>query len=914
MKDVKENNNKVSIFLSTEINEIFSKTIINEEYISPNNSSEIKVVFFIYNNSILKSFKISIGKDLIISNENKENFEMNKIENDNNKYSVEYDKDKDYYFTIKLGMVESGTSISINAVYLNFVENKGNKYFSTLFKRFPLILVKEDKIDKCITHEKIEGDIILKAQNKIEMFVIKNINFNENFVNKEIDEDNNEIKDEKISINILSKQYKSIKELFVKYQLKGLENLKELEIYEHLYDFIPLIKIIFITQPSSTLRRNQIQYMNNNQIILLFKQKGKENDNKIMNYLHYKYSFNNNYDMNINDKDDIIIYPNKYLFVIDESMHMAGKKIAKVRGAIKLLLHSLNNNCLYQIIGFNESVRLYDGNFKHSVKSNIIKSLEYLSNIFVDNKKCKLFQIIKLIYYICNQNKNIPINIFLFTNAICDKIEINKSLNIIYQNSSQKNFHLNIFTLGEKFNKYFVVSASLIGNGNYYLLNRIDQLNKCVISELSNCHQEYYSNINQEISRSFILKEYQLENISQKNVSDDNPLNLCFISKNNEEGFMKIKIYYKKYVNQKFLLQNTVLKNYEICDLPMGNELFLLHLYKLFYENNESLNENVINDDTKTNHFLDNYNIKNNYTYFSSFLKKSISKYGINLDNIDDIFYYDNNDNKISLIKKNILDSNNPYKYNVENYSKPNTDGKDYFEIFPSSEKKYHDFLLVDDIIDYSDFIKTEKNIENKQRKKSYGQKMIGGIFKGVGKVGNSFAVLGKNIGKKISKKKPNNNIPNEKKLKSENEVIKKIQAEEKDEDDLENDIVDNSIGNKYGYDRNEEFIMNAVFSQDIDGFWEYENKKLDKIKEKYKDMNEVVETYLKEKNKNDNKMDLETIQRVKMTFNMIVAIRKDYNDKIDEFSFIIEKGKNYIKKCGFDFDSIVRDIGVIFE
>ena len=265
-------------------------------------------------------------------------------------------------------------------------------------------------------------------------------------------------------------------------------------------------------------------------------------------------------------------------------------------------------------------------------------------------------------------------------------------------------------------------------------------------------------------------------------------------------------------------------------------------------------------------------------------------------------------------MKKNILNSNNPYKYDVENYSKPNTDGKDYFEIFPSSEKKYHDFLLVDDIIDYSDFIKSEKNIEKKQRKKSYGKKMIGGIFKGVGKVGNSFAVLGKNISNKLSKKKPNNNIQNDRKLKSENEVIKKIQAEEKDEDDLENDIVDNSIGNKYGYDRNEEFIMNAVFSQDVDGFWECENKKLDKIKEKYKDMNEVVEIYLKGKNKNDNKIDLETIEKVKMTFNMIVAIKKDYNDKIDEFSFIIQKGKNFIKKSGFDFDSIIREIGVIFE
>ena len=915
MKDIKENISKVSIFLSTEINEIFTKTTINEEYTSPNISSEIRVMFFIYNNSILKSFKISIGKELFITNENKENIEMIKNETDN-KYSVEYDKDKDYCFTISLGMIESNTSIVINAVYLNFVQNKENKYFSTLFKRFPLILIKKDKIDKFITHDKIEGNITLKTQNKIEMFAFNNINFNENFVNKETDEDNNEIKDEKISINVLSKQYKSIKELLVKYQLKGLENLKEFEIYEHLYDFIPLIKIIFITQTSSTLRRTQIEYINNNQIILLFKQKGKENDTKIMNFLHYKYSFNNNYSMNINDRDDIIIYPNKYLFVIDESVHMAGKKIAKVRGAIKLLLYSLNSNCQYQIIGFNESIRIYDGKFKHSVKSNIIRSLEYLSNIFIDNKKCKLFQIIKLIYYICNQNKNIPINIFLFTNAICDKMEINKSLNIIYQNSSQKNFHLNIFTLGEKFNKYFVVSASLIGNGNYYLLNRIDQLNKCVISELSNCYQEYYSNINQEIPKSFILKEYKLENVSQKNVSDDNPLNLCFISKIIEEGLMKIKIYYKKYVNEKFLLQNTLIKNYEVCGLPLGNELYFLYLYKLFYENNDSSNENVINNDMKTNHFLDNYNINSNYTNFSSFLKKSFSKYGIILDNIDDIFVYDNNIKKITLIKKIILNSNNSYQYNVENYSKPNTDGKDYFEIFPSSEKKYHDFLLVDDIIDYSDFIKSEKNIDKKQRKKSYGKKMIGGIFKGVGKVGNSFAVLGKNIGNKFSNKKPNNNILNDRNLKSENAVIKKIQADEKDEDDLENDIVDNSIGNKYGYDRNEEFIMNAVFSQDIDGFWECENKKLDKIKEKYKDMNEVVEIYLKEKlkNKNDNKIDLETIEKVKMTFNMIVAIRKDYNDKIDEFSFIIQKGKNYIKKSGFDFDSIVRGIGVIFE
>ena len=906
--------NKISVFLSTEINEIFSKTIINETYISPNIATEIKIIFYIYNNSILKSFKILLGKELFISNEYNNKNQIIENKNENN-FLIEYDSNKEYCFTINLGKIKSNTVIEINSVYLNFMQNEGNQYVTTLFKRYPMILIQEENKNKYSIYEKIEGEILLNAQYRIGSFNINTINFNEDYIYKENIDDNNEIR-EKISFNILRKQYNRTKELYIKYNLIGLQYIREYIIYENMNDFLPIFILTF-TSLFFLLLKNNIEDNNNsnNQKIFLFTQKIKEDDNKEMNFLHYKYLFNNkNINNNIFYNNNDIIFPNKYLFVIDESVSMAGKIIAKIRGALKLLLYSLNNNCEYQIIGFNESIKLYDGKFKHAVKSNIVKSLEYISNIFVDNKKCNLFQIINLIYYICNKNKNIPINIFLFTNAICDKIEINKSLNIIYKNSLQKNFHLNIFSLGQKYNKYFVTSGSILGNGNYHCLSNINKLNKEVISELSNCFQEYYSNINADISKSIILKEFNSENISQINISNNNPLNLCFISKIIEnKQIIKFKIYFKKYLNGKFLLQNTIFKNYEICNISLGDDLYLLYLYKLFFENNYDSNENIIKEDINSSNFLD----KNYFNLFdfSLFLKKSSSKYGINFNNIEDIYYYDNNSDNNILLNKNILNSKNKNEYNIENYKDPNNEDKDYFDIFPLTEKKYHDFLLVDDIIDYSEFAKNEKNIKkiNTQRKKSYGKMMIGGIYKGVGKFGNSIAILGKNIGNSITHRKQNKNKEkNIDKIKSESISIKKIQ---KDEDDLEDNAIDNYIGNKYGYEKNDEFIMNTVFSQDIEGFWDYGNKKLDKIIEKYKEMSDVVEIQLKEKYKNDKlNVDMEKILNIKMTFIMIVFLMKEYKDRIYEFSFIINKSKNFLLNNGYEFDSIVNDIGVIFE
>ena len=922
------NKNNISVFLSTEINEIFSKTTVNESYISPEESIHLKVILFTFKNNILKFFKISIGEEIFITNEN-ENINQIIDDKNNNDYSIEYNNDSDYYFTINLGIIPKNTKIEIKALYLNFCQNKNNKYVVNIFKRYPLLLIQDkEKDDNFIMFQRIEGEICLKAQNNIESFNLDIINFTKDILNEENNDENNLLGNNKITINTLNKQYNSPKDLYLKYQLNGIENIKEFKIYQFLNDSIPIIKLTFMTA-SSGFRKNHHNNDNTKQKIILFNQKLNEEDNKAINILHYNYSFKRDKN-NINKKNSDFnignIYPNKYIFVVDESIYMAGEKISKIRGALKLLLFSLNNNCEYQIIGFNETIRLYDGTFKYANKTNIIKSLEYLSNIYVDNKKCKLLQIIKLIYYICNENKNIPINIFLFTNAICDKIEINKSLNIIYENSIQKNFHLNIFTLGEKYNKYFVVSGSIMGNGNYYLLNKINQLNKMVILELLNCQREYFSNINSEIHKFIILNELKPEGISQINVSEDNPLNLFFVSKNFEKKEkIYFKIYYKKYMNGKFLIQNKSLKDIVLVNLPFGDDLYKLYLSKNFYENN-SFDKGLVGEEiNKENILINKYK---NYFTFLNFIKNYSKSHGINLNAQIDIFY--SNKKTKGLLNKIIINSEISDKNDIEVYINQIKESKDYFDIYPLKEKNFHDFLLVDEIQEYSNFMENSninKN-EKKPRKKSYGKMMIGNIFKGVGKVGNSIASFGKNIGHTIASKKRDKNarntineirFPNEensiKERKSENMTITKPKI---NDDILEDNIVDYYSGNKYGYEKNDEFIMNAIFSQNIDGYWAYDNKKLAKIKEKYDELNKVIEICLNEnynKIKIDNKNNSEMIKNnIKMTFIMIVCLRKEYKNILDELPFIIQKGINFIQRNGYDFNIILKDLGIIFE
>ena len=113
---------------------------------------------------------------------------------------------------------------------------------------------------------------------------------------------------------------------------------------------------------------------------------------------------------------------------------------------------------------------------------------------------------------------------------------------------------------------------------------------------------------------------------------------------------------------------------------------------------------------------------------------------------------------------------------------------------------------------------------------------------------------------------------------------------------------------------------MNIVFSQDLEGFWDYNNKKLDKIKEKYKEMIDIIEIYLKDDNKskmknNNQNFGLSNEQHnVVITFIMIIAIMRDYKYKLDEFSFLIQKGKIFIKRCGYEFNSIIKEVGIILE
>ena len=84
--------------------------------------------------------------------------------------------------------------------------------------------------------------------------------------------------------------------------------------------------------------------------------------------------------------------------------------------------------------------------------------------------------------------------------------------------------------------------------------------------------------------------------------------------------------------------------------------------------------------------------------------------------------------------------------------------------------------------------------------------------------------------------------------------------------------------------------------------------------------MIDIIEIYLKDNNKSKMKNNNQNVelsneqQNVVITFIMIIAMMRDYKDKLDEFSFLIQKGKNFIKRCGYEFNSIIKEVGIILE
>lgn len=378
---------KVRVEIYTQLNEIYSKSIISQQFSNQSeNSIELKIFIFKIPNLIFSSFNAKIG-DFKQFQFKKEKLEENYIERISSGNAEIFVKEELNKYIINMGNIPSKEKVIFISEFFRFTENKQSFQFK-LFRNLP-IFQSETKIYQ---NEDLTGKVEILSKNKI-------IN-----IRKDILTENLRIIEEKY-------QNKEKNNYLISYKIEKLPEYSE---YEN--DNIPCSRIYFDIDREEP-------------IIYFLKLPFDENKE------YYRLQYVNRIKKS---SRNLYLNPSLMIFLVDQSGSMNGKLIQIASKVIELFLNSLPTYSYYQIIGFGSQYIKYEEVPRENTQQNINQSLEKIrqleANLGGTNIYCPLYDIFnnyKNIY----EKINLPKNIILLTDGgIEDK---NKTLNLIESNNSK---------------------------------------------------------------------------------------------------------------------------------------------------------------------------------------------------------------------------------------------------------------------------------------------------------------------------------------------------------------------------------------------------------------------------------------------------------------------------------------------
>ena len=148
--------NKVRVEINTQLNEIFSKSIISQQFSNQSeNSIELKIIIFKIPNLIFSSINAKIGdfKQVQFKEEKESIFSGN----DSRYVKEELDK-----YIINMGIIPSKEKVIFISEFFRFTENKNSFQFE-LFRNLPIF----KSGNKIIHNEDLTGKVEIQSKNKI---------------------------------------------------------------------------------------------------------------------------------------------------------------------------------------------------------------------------------------------------------------------------------------------------------------------------------------------------------------------------------------------------------------------------------------------------------------------------------------------------------------------------------------------------------------------------------------------------------------------------------------------------------------------------------------------------------------------------------------------------------------------------
>jgi len=835
-----------TIEIDSKVNELFIKTSVTQTIENKSeNPIELKIYVYKKESCIFSSFSAKIGDSVlvkskvIIKEKAKEKY-TDAISSGNAAIFVCDDPTNDNRIIINMGNIPAKEEITFISEFIQPTDSS-NSYEFELFRNLP-ILVGNNTIYQDAS---IKGKVEIKTKNKICK------------IEKKILSENINIIEEKY----LNKENKN--NYFIKYEYN---NLIKLDIYSLKYyrnseimDYIPSSKIYFELEAKEPI---------------IFSQKSIKDKKEKAYIIQYQ---------NLNESEDLKLYPALFIFLIDQSGSMSGNSIKVASKALLLFLQSLPSGSLYQIIGFGSSYKKYDEKPKEYNQENINKSIKLIEELEANLGGTNIYEPLKDIYDSCEVYDKIvlPKNIFLLTDG---EIE-NKSdtLSIIEKNNDK--FSIYSIGIGNSFDQDLIKNAGIIGKGNYNFCQDIKGLNKIIATEISMATSPFISNFN--IKTPFDeINLYKINNNSN-NIKRNQIKNFNFII-NDETDLenkdiildkkVNIEVKYNDYNNEE-KFENYIIEPEEIND---GEELFKLII------NNYILNNLSINDDEKEKLAL-KYQIFSKYT--SLFAEIELSE-KIN-EEMKQKIIGDKENNQIKIINQN-------------QYEDIYLDGINIEEQIRSMK------LMIQNINEMKILESKAKSIcycmSSKSEYRSKPKKI--GFLKSVGNsikaIKGFFSCKRKNVVKHSIKedyyeKDRRSTFGNLNENYSSKECCIDNNIEENINKDENKSLNENKKEEKINLN-DKENIMEIINTQDfINGGWDI-NDKTKIIKEKYEKEFELLKN-LKNKNIDD---------KVAMTIIIICFIGKEHSELLNELVMIIKKGKMFIHdKTKETYEYFIKEIGL---
>ena len=534
-----EENTENKILFNAEINEIFAKTELIQEFQNPyEDSIELEIIFPINRDINLSKFEISMNEKKVVSRimekEKAEEKYTDTIAKGNTGFLGQYSNDMKSY-CVNIGNLNSKEKITLKTIY--------NHIFNSKVKEE----TKENKIE-------IIYNIDITACSKITRLFTNfknkeniNITYNKDYTKSKI----SHRMEQDLSNKIIYENKINDDELHILFRTKDI-NKPTL-----FYQYNPFLK-------KHSYSLNYLYSSDKITELIDIPEKPIENDVE---------SFYEKYLSNIASEE-----PALFIFLVDQSGSMSGNAINVVIESLLIFIQSLPKDSYFQIIGFGKDFEKYNETPVKYDNKNIKEIIKKIKELKADKGGTDIVRPLNDIFKNKMEYEKIKLskNIILLTDGEVD--DKNACFNLIKENCDI--FKVHSIGIGNDFDGELIKLCGIYGKGSFNFVKNLENINNVVIKILKKCIMPYlydikfnFLNIEEDKENDIILSKnkdfaYQDEIINYSLILDENNKHNLIDLKNN---IIKFKIEYIKKMEQNEIIVDFN-KNNIIC-LPDGDNM-----------------------------------------------------------------------------------------------------------------------------------------------------------------------------------------------------------------------------------------------------------------------------------------------------------------------------------------------------